>query len=531
MPKGQFITIVGLGAGSPDGLTLGAWRALSESPAVLLRTARHPVVEWLGRQGISFETFDYIYEEAASFAEVYQRIAAEVLRRARLSPVLYAVPGHPLVAEESVRLILKGAQDEGIGVEILPAESFLDAVFTALKVDPSDGLQVLDGLKIDGVVLNAGSPAIIAQVYSRLVASNIKLSLLEHYPPEHEVVVVRAAGVPGEERVEKVRLFELDRLDWLDHLTCVYLPPYCHGVGRGKDEVCEDYEDKDIDRRARYADNDRQEDLVIDRQSGCFSCRYPLDPLMEVMKCLRGEGGCPWDKEQDHRSLRPYLLEEAYEVLEALSGEDMHKLCEELGDLLLQIAFHAHIAAENGNFNINDVVLGITEKMIRRHPHVFGSVTVSTSDEVLVNWQKIKAGERGERPQDGLLSGVPRHLPALMRAARLQKKAASVGFDWPEYRGALQKVREELAELESAIVDKDNEQVEREVGDLLFAVVNVARLLGVEAEAALAAASEKFVKRFSYLEKMAAKEGRKLDHYTLAQLDEWWEEAKKLEKN
>ena len=531
MPKGRTITIAGLGAGSPDGLTLGAWRALRQSPAVLLRTARHPVVEWLSRQGISFETFDYIYEEAASFEEVYRRIAGEVLKRARLTPVLYAVPGHPLVAEESVQLILKGAQEEGIRVEILPAESFLDAVFTALKLDPSGGLQVLDGLKIDGMTFNPGIPAVVAQVYSRLVASHVKLSLLEHYPPEHEVIVVRAAGVPGEERAEKVRLYALDRLDWLDHLACIYLPPHCGGGGGAESEVCEDYEDKDIDRKAFYADNDMQEEVVCISQGGGFPCRFPLDPLMEVMECLRGEGGCPWDKKQDHRSLRPYLLEEAYEVLEALSGEDMHKLCEELGDLLLQIAFHAQIAAENGHFNINDVISGIRGKMIRRHPHVFGSATVSTCDEVLVNWQKIKAGERGDRPHGGLLSGVPRHLPALMRACELQKKAASVGFDWPDCRGALQKVREELAELETAIGDKDSGGVEREIGDLLFAVVNVARLLGVEAEVALAAASEKFVKRFSYLEKMAAREGKKLEHYTLAQLDGWWEEAKKLEKN
>ena len=457
MPVTARITIAGLGAGAPGDLTLGAWEALKSSPCTLLRTGKHPVVEWLCREEIAFSTFDAIYEQAPNFQEVYARIAEAVLGEARRQPVLYAVPGHPLVAEESVRLILERAEQEGLQVKLLPAVSFLDAVFSAL----------------------------------RLVASDVKLSLLELYPPEHPVTVLRAAGVPGEERVETHPLFEIDRLDWVDHLTSLYLPE-------------------------------------TDKSNGI--CCYPLDPLVKIISRLRGENGCPWDREQDHRTLRPYLLEEAYEVLEALNEGDMYKVCEELGDLLLQVVFHAQIASESRSFDINDVVAGISEKLTRRHPHVFGSVTVRDSREVNLNWAKIKAEEKGGYTPKGLLADVSMSVPALMRAFRLQKKAAGVGFDWPDYSGAMDKVHEELDELESVAAGGELIKIEEELGDLLFSVVNLARLLGVEPETALTGTSTKFIKRFAHVEEMARLANRDLLQCTLAELDKWWEEAKKLEK-
>ena len=260
------------------------------------------------------------------------------------------------------------------------------------------------------------------------------------------------------------------------------------------------------------------------------ACLFPLDPLVEILARLRGEGGCPWDREQDHRSLRPYLLEESYEVLEAIGEGATDKICEELGDLLLQIVFHAQIAAENQYFDMNAVVAGICEKMIRRHPHVFGSVSVKDSSEVLVNWEKIKAEERAGEITRGLLAGVSQSLPALMRAARLQEKAAGAGFDWPDYRGALAKTREETDELEAVITDGNTSEIEDELGDLLFSIVNLARLLGVEPETALSGTSVKFTRRFAHIEKMAGLSGRNLSSYTLSELDKWWEDAKKLEK-
>jgi tetrapyrrole methylase family protein/MazG family protein len=501
-----MLTIAGLGAGAREELPLGVWEALCQSRCTFLRTGQHPVVDWLCQQGISFTTFDYFYELAADFDTVYQLIAATVLQEARNRPVLYAVPGHPLVAEESVRLILRGAEQRGLKTRLLPATSFLDALFAVLKLDPSRGLHILDGLRLSEQrpVLAVGN--VITQVYSRMVASEVKLTLMEYYPAEHLTAVVQAAGISGRERVEQIPLFQLDRLDWFDHLTTVYLPPV-QIPGAGNLEL-----------------EDTPDGLTKDT-----SCRFPLDPLVDLMDALRGEGGCPWDREQTHRSLTTYLLEESYEVLEAIAEEDMHKVCEELGDLLLQIVFHAHIAMENRHFDLNDVIAGIRKKMVRRHPHVFGVAIARDSKEVILNWEKIKSEEKGRTGPESLLGDVPKFLPALLRAARVQARVARIGFDWPDYNGAMEKAREEMAELEVAIAGGDRRQVEREVGDLFFSVVNVARLLGVDGETVLTVTTDRFIGRFGYIEENIRNSGKKLSQCTLAELDAWWEEAKKQE--
>ncbi|MFA4884532.1 MAG: nucleoside triphosphate pyrophosphohydrolase [Desulfotomaculaceae bacterium] len=536
------ITIAGLGAGSPGSITLGAWEALKSSSCIMLRTGKHPVVDWLRQEGISFSTFDNVYEEEPCFQQVYARIAEEVIRRAQTGDkVLYAVPGHPLVAEESVRLVIEKAEREGFEVELLPAASFLDDLFTVLRFDPGMGLQVIDGLRLEQKPPLPGRAAVITQVYSRLVAADVKLTLLEIYPPEHQVTVVRGAGIPGLEKIKKIPLCELDRLAWVDHLTSVFVPELGRetwDVGR---EENKDYkfgqavgdngeleEQGEVEVIQVYEDDDASEAANI--SEGGLHTLYPLDSLVNILARLRGEGGCPWDREQDHRSLRPYLLEETYEVLEAIGEEDAYKICEELGDLLLQIVFHAQIADEESYFNMNDVIEGISEKMIRRHPHVFGSVAVKDSKEVIINWEKIKAEEKAGNKPASLLSSVAKSLPSLMHAVRLQEKAASVGFDWPDYRGALAKVREEIVELESAISSSKPVEIERELGDLLFSTVNLARLLGIDPETALLETSGKFVRRFVFIEKMAGLAGRDLRSCTLSELDEWWENAKKQEK-
>ncbi|OPX91742.1 nucleoside triphosphate pyrophosphohydrolase [Pelotomaculum sp. PtaB.Bin117] len=551
MPLQAGITITGLGPGAPGHITMSAWEALRASTCTFLRTSRHPVVSWLVKEGISFSTFDYLYEQSPAFEEVYAGICQAVITAARRESVLYAVPGHPLVAEESVRLIIEAAERENISVCIQPALSFLDAIMTALKLNPGACFQVVDGLRIDDSMPLPARPAVITQVYSRLVAADVKVSLLEYYPPGHLITVVRGAGIPGEQRIENIPLSELDRLDWVDYLTSLYVPEVgsqrSEAGDQGKNETGTDDGDRVYgqaiidgeepgesegvevirvnDNTNTGSDNGRRT-LNISRRL----CRFPLDPLVNLLARLRGKGGCPWDLEQDHLTLRPYLLEETYEVLEALNEEDMYKLCEELGDLLLQIVFHAQIASENRLFDMNDVVNGISEKITRRHPHVFGSATARNSYEVTLNWEKIKAGEKGRNKPASLLDSVSMALPALMRAVKLQKKAASVGFDWPDYRGAMEKYHEELDELRHAISTGDEKQVEKEMGDLLFSVVNLARLLGVEPESALASTSEKFVKRFRYIENRARYTGKELSKCSLSELDAWWEEAKKQEK-
>lgn len=482
------ITIVGLGPGDPGLLTESALAAMKESSRVFLRTEEHPVVPWLRAQGLKFKTFDYLYNKAPDFQWVYSNIASIIADEGQMGQVVYAVPGHPLVAEESVSLILNQCPNDIITV--IPGLSFLDVMFSALRIDPSGGLNVVDGLRLGEQRPNPAMPVIVTQVYNRLVASEIKLCLMEYYPGEHQVIVVRAAGVPGQERIKKCPLFAVDRLDWIDHLTSLYLP----AAG--------------------------QQNIHI---------KYPMDPLVDVMNILRSENGCPWDREQNHLSLRRYLLEETYEVLEALEKGEMYNICEELGDLLLQIVFHSQIASEGGFFDINDVVKSITEKMIRRHPHVFGSVKVESSQQVLVNWAAIKEMEKDGLKRKSILSGVGKGLPALPRAQKTQSVAARVGFDWPDYKGAMDKVHEEVAELQEAI-GGHREQVEQEMGDVLFAAVNLARLLEVDAEVALASTVTKFERRFKYIEDAALETGREIASLTLEEMDSWWEEAKLVEK-
>lgn len=251
-----------------------------------------------------------------------------------------------------------------------------------------------------------------------------------------------------------------------------------------------------------------------------------LDPLMEVMDKLLGPEGCPWDKKQNHSSLKRYLLEEVYEVLEAIDEGDMHKLCEELGDLLLQVVFHGALAARDEKFSMNDVIEGITEKMIRRHPHVFGDVQVSGSEDVLINWEAIKAKEKGREQPQSLLGNVPKDLPSLMQAYKIQEKAAGVGLDWPDITGAWDKVHEELDELSAA--QRGQGEIYEELGDALFAMVNVARFLKINPEEALLATIRKFRFRFSFIEDKVDKKGKTIDEYSLEELDRWWEESKEI---
>lgn len=255
-----------------------------------------------------------------------------------------------------------------------------------------------------------------------------------------------------------------------------------------------------------------------------------FEELVEVMHRLRGEGGCPWDREQTRESLKPFLIEEAYEVLEALDEGDVERYKEELGDLLLQAVFHAQIARERGEFTIEDVLRTLVEKLVRRHPHVFGEAKASSAREVLHNWELMKRDERREKEgKASALEGVPKELPALLRAQRLQDKAARVGFDWKHIEEVWGKVEEELGELGEAI-QRRPERVEAEFGDLLFALVNLSRFLGVNAEEALQKSTARFIARFRYIEEEMARRGKALEKASLEEMEAFWEEAKAYEQ-
>jgi len=253
----------------------------------------------------------------------------------------------------------------------------------------------------------------------------------------------------------------------------------------------------------------------------------PIQQLRAIITRLRGPDGCPWDREQTHSSLRAGLIEEAYEVVEAINTGDNANLCEELGDLLLQSVFHAQIAAEEGRFNFDDVARSIAEKLLRRHPHVFGEDRCADSAEVLRKWDDLKRAEKGMPAAGSALDGISGGLPALMRAEKVQKKAARVGFDWSEAAPVVAKIREELVEVEAEMARGASDKIEEEIGDLLFSVVNLARKLKVDGETALQRATDKFARRFRQLESLARQRGLAMEKLTLAELDALWDEVKR----
>lgn len=257
-----------------------------------------------------------------------------------------------------------------------------------------------------------------------------------------------------------------------------------------------------------------------------FKQRYDINDLLDIMSRLRAPGGCPWDAEQTHESIRKNFIEETYEVIEAIDKRDPVLMCEELGDVLLQIVFHAQMEQEVGNFAFGDVADGICKKLIERHPHVFGEVKVGGVDDVLTNWDAIKRSTKGQRSTSSAMLSVPRELPALMRADKLQHKAAKVGFDWDDVSGALDKLDEETEELRGAIASGDRANIKEELGDLIFSAVNVSRFVGCDAEEALTAASDKFLERFSGVEKLAAERGVDMNSASLDILDALWDEVK-----
>ncbi|MEH7335656.1 nucleoside triphosphate pyrophosphohydrolase [Neobacillus drentensis] len=480
------IEVLGLGAGDLEQLPMGIYKKLLNASHLFLRTKEHPVVIELEKEGMNYSSFDSVYEKHDQFEAVYQEIARTLLEKAQTEEIFYAVPGHPLVAEQTVQLLLENGPKQGVEIIIGGGQSFIDALFASLKIDPVDGFQLLDGTMLQASQLNLNQHMMISQVYDQFVASDVKLTLMEKLPDDYEVWIVTAAG-SKEEAIEKVPLYELDRNVSLNNLTSVYVPPV-------KDEQ------------------------ILWKN---------FSKLREIIAELRGPDGCPWDKEQTHDSLKKYLIEETYEVIEAIDNEDIDHLVEELGDVLLQVMLHAQIGEDDGYFSIDDVIEGLSAKMVRRHPHVFGNVIAENAEQVLQNWEDIKKKEKGD-VQSSLLEGVSKSLPNLLQAYELQKKAAKVGFDWQEISPALEKVKEELEEFVNELdgTEEGLKRAKKEFGDLLFAFVNVARFLKIHPEEALFETNEKFKRRFHYVEEMVEKSGRTFEDHTLEELDQYWDEAK-----
>ena len=388
------IMIAGLGPGDPGARTIAVERALRHARRIVLRTAIHPGLDDL-LVDPRVTACDDLYETLGSFDEVYETVARRVLDAARDGDVLFAVPGHPSFGERSVRLVVERAPVEGYRIEVLPAVGAPEAIAAVVGADLLAGeVQFLDAIELRAIVdaepfaagrltLDPARPGLVSQVYDHDVAVATKLALSRLYPEEHEVAVVTAAGVSGIERLVRCPLRELDRQE-VDHLTSVWVPavPPLEAV--------------------------RSEQT-----------------LRRIVARLRAPGGCPWDQEQTSQTLRSATIEEAFEVVDAIDADDPESLCEELGDLLANVLMHAQFATEAGHFGIEDIVEGITRKLIRRHPHVFGDLQAKTAEEVLTNWNRIKGEERRSAGKDDRgdspLDRLPRSMPALLRAVEVLK--------------------------------------------------------------------------------------------------------------
>jgi len=476
------VAIVGLGPAGIEHVSTSALLLIEKADTVVLRTVQHPAAAELAasRQVV---TCDDLYESLAEFDEVYAAIADRVLAAAAEGAVVYAVPGSAVVGERSVREIQTRAFDAGLGVTIESGQSFLDLGYIAVGLDPiADGLQVLDARDLpDPLPLHV--PTIITQVDSDLRASDVSLALTRTVDPATEITILDRLG-DTDEVVSRLPASEL----------------------------------------ASYRAGPRTSVFVPATNSGLLG-------LIATNRVLRRE--CPWDREQTHHTLLTHLIEEAYETADAIgqlpidapSGEPdfgaYAEVEEELGDLLLQVIFHATLASEAGAFDVDEVAESVRRKLVDRHPHVFGDVEVADADEVLSNWEQIK---KVEKKRDSLMDDIPVGMSGIARSMKVQKRARSVGFDWDEPEHVISVLRGEIAELEEA--DGDAASVAGELGDVLFTTINLSRHLGIDPEVALRSTVDKFIRRFRAMESHFASNSSDISEATAAELERAWEIAK-----
>ena len=477
------ITLLGLGPGDPQLITRQAWDVLQSCDELYLRTRRHPVVESLP-DTIQVHSFDSLFEGELPLDEVDSQIVEQVIDLGqRPQGVIYAVPGHPYLGDAISAEIARQAQALGIPLRVIEGLSYIEPTLSALGLAALPHSAIVDALELASwhvPPFPASAPVIIAQLHSQELASAIKRTLMSLYPGAHGVKLIHAAGT-SQMMVKSLELQAIDQSQQVGPTTCLYLPP--------------------------------------------LGSATSFEAFQEIIAHLRAPDGCPWDREQTHQTLRTHLLEETYEVLAALDKDDPEAMREEFGDLLLQVVLHAQIASEYGEFTMADVLQYIHTKIVNRHPHVFGDIELKDTQGVLRNWERLKAVERAAngKGEASLLDGVPAALPALLQAEQYQRRAAHVGFDWPDVQGVLDKLNEELQEVHAA---QDRAERNDEIGDLLFAVVNLARWYNIEPESALREANRRFKDRFGYIEQQARQQGRSIADLSLDEMEALWQVAK-----
>ena len=478
------ITVVSLGPGDPGLLTLQTAEALRSAKHLVLRTGQHGVAQWLQEQEIPFTTLDALYDEYWDFDELHSAIATRLWKQAAEAPLTYAVMDATTDGSVAALTAAKPAEAK---LTRLAGLSMADAYLSALPEGTAhrSGIRMIPAMDCETAQHDPRLPLLITEIDSPVLAGMVKLWLTDLFDDEMPVVFFPST-VKSHRKAVQLPLMELDRQHTYDHTVAVYVPAA----------------------------------PMIGRQRFCFA------DLVEILDVLRGENGCPWDREQTHESLRKYLIEEAYEAVGAIDEGDVDHLADELGDVLLQVVFHANVGKSHGDFTINDVTSNICRKMIYRHAHIFGTDDCKTAEEVSANWEKLKKAEKGLTTQASVLSDVSKGLPALMRAHKVQKKAAHVGFDWDTALEALPKVHEEAQEVKAEL-DAGRDPAE-ELGDLLFSCVNVSRLCGLDAEELLKNATNKFISRFTAMENLINSAGKSLEGLTLCEMDVYWNQVKSM---
>ena len=472
------IQIIGLGAGTEEDLTLRAKNALSEGIPAFARTDRHPIVNEL-RKHIDIVSFDDYFERYEDFDEVYENIVQTLVEKSKhFGKINYCTAGSPYYGDIVTKKLINEYKGL-INAIIIDGMSFLDKCLKLSGYADYNNIKILDCLEADEFSFDLNSFNIITQVYDRDLASRLKIKLMETYPEGVNSLIIDVLG----ENVKEVPLFLLDQEKNYGFSTYFCILP----IEISKHRV------------------------------------YNVTNLLRIVKLLRGPDGCPWDKKQDHHSIRQHVVEEAYEVVDAIDNDDIDNLVEELGDLLFQVVFHAELGSEEGYFNFNDVVTKVCNKMYFRHPHVFGNVKADGVEEALVSWENSKLKEKKLTTYTDNLRNVPKALSSLSRSYKIQKRASEVGFDWSDAQGAITKIKEELSEFIEEYNNQNIENMEEEFGDLLFALVNFARFEKINPDIALNKTINKFLDRFEYIEKNSTKD---LKEMTLKEMDELWEESK-----
>ena len=471
----------------PDSISRASEEAIRNAKRLYLQTSAHPSAAWIANSQLSYESMDDLFASCEDFDALNAAIASRLFSKD--GDAVYAVPGAG-IGTSQLDAIKEAAHMAKAEIRILPGIGYAQSILSAMGYS-SQGAVTVSAAELESVDIHTDRMFCIEELDTVIRAGEVKLALGEFYPDDYPLTL-GVLDEYGQYSLREIRLFELDRQkpqSYFAATTAVLRPAEMLDLSR-----------------------------------------FGFEELLNVMKRLRAPGGCPWDAKQTHESLRASLLEESYEVLQTIDDGDMSGMCEELGDLLLQIVFHAQLEEEKRVFTMRDVTSGIVSKLIYRHPHVFGDVKADTADEVLVNWDKLKMKEKHFELQSDAIDVIPRALPALIRSSKVQKKAASVGFDWDSPLEALKKVYEEADELQAAMDEKDAEHIREELGDLLFACVNVVRLSHENGELLLQAATDKFSSRFRLVEEAVLQDGKKLEEMDLEEMDSYWDKAKALQK-